>query len=450
MKTKRHMKNFLLFLAALVAIIGAAVSVNAASGDYTIDHIEVNDLEMDVATVLDVERGEKLDIEVYINGLLNSTDSVDDVVVTARIMGYEFGSVSDSVGPFSIDGSNTYKKTLTLVVPYDIDASEEYTLRIDVSDKKSETTQEISLHIDEARHDLSVFDVLLNPSSTIAAGNPLFVTVRLENLGEKEEDDIKIKVSIPDLGVSTVAYLNELNNEGQEEDTDNHFDEENSAQLDMLLKIPSDASSGTYELRVDVEYNRGHSFLTQTMNLNVVGVEEDTGVQTVLNSDSNSKAINAGETVQYKVMLANIGTAPGVYSIQVDGVSTWGEASVQPSFLTVMPDSTGEVTISVTPYDTEASGSHTWVARVSLGSDILSEMVFTTKINGAEPVAVDAAETGGKDTLKSVLAVIFGVLLVVLVVLALIIAFRKANEGGDEEETPSVEGQTYYQYYPKH
>ncbi len=447
MNTKRHMKGVLLFLMAFVAIMGVATSVHAQA--FSIDKVKVNDLELgsNSSTVLDVERGQVLDIEVFITGLLNGTDSVDNVVVTGRIMGYEFGSVLDSEGPFSIDGSNTYKKTLTLVIPDDIDASQGYTLRIDVSDKNDEITEEVALHIDEQRHDLSIFDVLLNPSSTIAAGNPLFVTVRLENLGEKKEDDVKVKVSIPDLGVSTVSYLNKLNTEIQEKDTDNHFDQQNSGQLDMLLKIPSDAPSGTYEVRVDVEYNRGHSFLTESLDLNVVGVKEDTGVQTVLNSDSTSKATTAGETVQYKVMLANIGTEPGVYSVQIDGVSTWGEASVQPSFITVMPDSTGEVTISVTPYDAEESASHTWVARITLGSEVLNEMVFTTKVNSLE--ATQPEKTSDNDTLKSVLAVIFGVLVIVLVVLALVIAFRKASGDEDGEEGSSLEGQTYYQYYPK-
>jgi uncharacterized membrane protein len=440
MKTKRHIKNVMIFLVALVALVGAAVSVSA--DNYYFDHIEVNDLEIDDLTTLDVERGEKLDIEVYL--VANAT--IDDVSITARINGYEYESIFDSTSQFSIESGNTYKKTLTLHIPDDIDASELYTLRIEASDKTNEIKKEINLHIDEARHDLKFFDVLLNPSSTIKAGNPVFVTVRLENLGEKEEDDIKVKVSIPDLGVSTVSYLNELNTEQQEDDTDNHFDEENSAQMDLLLKIPIDAPTGTYTLRVDVEYNRGHSFISQNLNLNVVGVEKDDGVQTILNSDSNSKATGAGETVQYKVMIANLGDEPGVYSVSVDGVSTWGEASVQPSFITVMPDSTGEVTITVTPFDGEETATHTWVARVMLGTDVLSEMVFTTKVDAAEEVIVTS---GTRDSLKTALAVIFGVLVIVLVVLALVIAFRKVSGDEDEEETSSLEGQTYYQYYPK-
>ncbi len=433
MEMTRHMKKFTFFVLAFIALVGASVSVSA--DDYIISSVEVNDLNM-AGTSLDVERGEILEIEVY----LEANATKDDLRVTAKLMGYEYGSVSDSTEMFSIDEGRTYKKTLTIYVPEDIDSSEEYTLRIEASDKTDMVTEEFSLFIDESRHNLAIYDVLLNPSSTIGAGNSLFVTVRLENLGEKEENDIKITASIPELGVSTVNYLDELNTETQEENED-HLRQDNSKQMDLLLRIPADAATGTYTVQIDVEYDRGHSFLTRSLDLNVEGVTQGPGAQTVINSDSSSKTVNAGEAVEYKVMMANLGLEPGVYSVSVDGVSAWGEATVQPSFLTVMPDSTGEVTILVTPYDSAETAAYTWVAKVSLGTDVLSELVFTTRVEAEEIVRTN-------DTVKSVLTAIFFILLIVLVALAVIIAFRKVRGDDEDEETSALEGQTYYQYYP--
>ena len=286
-------------------------------------------------------------------------------------MGYEFGSITDSVGPFSIDDENTYKKVLTLYVPEDIDSSEDYTLRVEVSDKTSELTEELNLHVDEQRHNLRIYDTLLNPSNTIAAGNPLFVTVRLENLGEMEENDIKITASIPDLGVSTVNYMDELNTESQESGESN-YEEDSSEQLDLLLRIPSDAATGTYEVRIDVEYNRGYNFISDSLEINIEGAEAEEEIQTVVNSDSNTKTTNVGSTIDYKVMIANLGSESGVYSVQVDGISAWGEAIVQPGFLTVMPDSTGEIIVSVTPTNEEAA-TYTWVAKIMHGNELLNE-----------------------------------------------------------------------------
>lgn len=437
MKMTRHMKNIAFFVLALVALVGTAVSVSAA--DYSFDRIEVNGLETNANTSLDVERGERVDIDVW----LVATANTEDVEITAKINGYEYGSISDSTGLFNLDDGRTYKKTLTLYIPEDIEASEDYTLRIEASDQNDEETATFGLFIDEQRHGLAIFDVLLNPSSTIAAGNSLFTTVRLENLGETEENDVKVTVSIPALGVSTVNYLDELNTEYDEANED-HLRNDNSKQMDLLLRIPSDAATGTYDVQVDIEYNRGHNFLTKTLSLNVEGTAQSAGAQTVINSDSSSKVVNAGESAEYKVMMANLGLEPGVYSVTVDGVSAWGEAVVQPSFLTIMPDSTGEVTITVTPYDSVEAASHTWVAKVMLGTDVLSELVFTTKVE------VENTVEQTNDTVKSVLTAIFFILLIVLVVLAIVIAFRKVKSDDDEdEETSALEGQTYYQYYPR-
>jgi hypothetical protein len=443
MKITRHMRILSLFVIAFVAMIGATASASADSTDYTVDWIKVNGLTLTGSgstTTLDVERGDRLDIEVYLTGNVSNNGTVDDVYVTARIMGYEFGSITDSVGPFSIDDENTYKKVLTLYVPEDIDSSEDYTLRVEVSDKTSELTEELNLHVDEQRHNLRIYDTLLNPSNTIAAGNPLFVTVRLENLGEMEENDIKITASIPDLGVSTVNYMDELNTESQESGESN-YEEDSSEQLDLLLRIPSDAATGTYEVRIDVEYNRGYNFISDSLEINIEGAEAEEEIQTVVNSDSNTKTTNVGSTIDYKVMIANLGSESGVYSVQVDGISAWGEAIVQPGFLTVMPDSTGEIIVSVTPTNEEAA-TYTWVAKIMHGNELLNEMVFTTTVESSEVVEES------KDSLKAVLAVIFGLLVVVLIVLALVIAFRKVK-GDEEDEDATLEGQAYYQYYPK-
>ena len=110
MRKLRHAKNLTFFVLALVAMMWTAAAVSAAP-DYMIDNIRVNELSMMGSGItLDVERGERLDIEVYITGDINGSET-DDVFVTGKIMGYEFGSVSESEGPFSIEPGKTYKKT---------------------------------------------------------------------------------------------------------------------------------------------------------------------------------------------------------------------------------------------------------------------------------------------------------------------------------------------------
>ena len=41
---------------------------------------------------------------------------------------------------------------------------------------------------------LNIYDVLMSPSKVVEAGEPLFVSVRIENLGDELEEDIKAEI----------------------------------------------------------------------------------------------------------------------------------------------------------------------------------------------------------------------------------------------------------------
>lgn len=439
-----------LITALLVVFAVCAVLVSAAVPDYTIIAVEVNDLQAfggsTVVPNLDVERGETIEIEVTLQG--NATipgGQVPDVRVEARIVGYEFGTVSDVSDIFSVDEGLVYKKRLTLVIPEDIDASELYTLRVEASDSRNEDQVEFTLNIDEQRHSLNIFDILVNPSTNVVAGQPIFVISRIENLGELKEDDIRVTASIPELGVSSSNFIDELITEIQEEEEEFRLDEQSSRQLDFLLRIPEDAQTGEYTLKVDVLYNRGHSLLTETRKIFVKGLEKPKEVDTLINIDSTTKRVNQNEETAYKLMFANMGTEKGLYTLQVDGVAPWGQYRAEPSFITVQPDGTAEATIFIRANDNAEPRNYISVVRVMLGREVVHEFTLNTEVAGVEQKSTSVV------TLKTVLAVIFIILVIALVVLGLIIAFRKMKEDNEGSETMTnvAEGQTYY-YYPQY
>jgi len=205
-------------LAFMFVFLFSIVAVNAVSPDYDITRVEVNDEELTGRT-LDVERGETFVVETTVLGINN----VDDVSVSAEIQGYEYGDIRKRSNLFSVEAGLTYKKVLTLTIPEDIDASQIYTLRVEVEDDRNSEVFEVSLNIDEPRHNLAFNPlnggILVNPS-VVTAGRPVFVTARIENLGEKKQDDILVRASIPKLGVSTEAFLDELVTEYKREARD--------------------------------------------------------------------------------------------------------------------------------------------------------------------------------------------------------------------------------------
>ena len=204
--------------------------------------------------------------------------------------------------------------------------------------------------------------------------------------------------------------------------------------------MPEDAPSGDYTVQVDVTYNRGNSKLSQTRKITVEALPQPAAVETVINPESTMKTATAGSEVAYRIMVANLGTDKGVYSIQLDGTQ-WADAHVEPGFLTVMPDSTGEFTVFVTPLASAEARTYSFNARVMLGTEVVSDVILQTKVEKMAEASATPA------TFKTILAIIFAILVVVLIVLGIVIAVRKTAEA--EEETPgTAEGQTYY-YSPK-
>ncbi|MDO8628585.1 MAG: hypothetical protein Q7R56_02430 [Nanoarchaeota archaeon] len=419
-----------LLLVMLTTLLASIAMVSAAN--FVIGPVQVNDVDMTGKT-LNVERDEQLDIEVE----LTCQNTTDRVTVSTEIDGYEYGSVEDRTPLFNCEVGNTYKKQLQIHVPYDLDSSEKYFLHIEVSDRQDRTEQDIALFVEEQRHNINLFDIVTSPANNIKAGTPLFVTVRLENLGQKKQDNVKITASIPELGVTASGYLNDDLVTQEQEDTQRFSDdEEQSDSITLLLRIPEDAATGNYNVNVIAEYNRGHDFTTGSKPLFIQGAEKQaTQAELLVTVDSNNKDVNADQETAYRLMFANIGDEAALYSIQVDGEDSWAYSRVEPGFVQVNGGSTGEATVYVKAKPEAKAGTYTFVARVMQGNNVVKEVTLYGKTGTSRTV-------GNVDT-RVVLAGIFVLLIVILIVLAVIMAAKRST-GGRKPEEVTTSTTTYY------
>lgn len=422
----------LVFLVGLVCITGVA---NADSSNYDISSVEVNGAEITGTTSVYAERGEDVEIEIRILG----TGDVEDVIVKAWIGGYEYDDVEDKTSMFDIVDGVTYVKELNLEIPGDMDGSEDYTLHVEVYDDDDEEEQSynLDLWVEESRHKLKIQDVIFRPSATVNAGRPLFTTVRVENIGEKKEEDIKVTVSIPELGISTRDYIDEL--VSVEDDDD---DEETSQSSDELyLTIPEDAETGEYDVEVEVEYNNGHDKVTQKETISIEGVEKKAETEAVISMDTTTQQIAQGEEKAYMIMFANLGEQKEIYSVEVTGTETWADSRAEPAFLAVDADSTGELVVYLQAKEDAVEGTHPFTVKIMSGTDVVKEVNLNAEVT-AKAVAASGLRIG--------LQIGFAVLVVLLVILIIVVAFRRIGGGGfEEEEKPlepetTAEGQTYY------
>jgi hypothetical protein len=220
---------------------------------------EIDDTEIEPFGLnkLDIERDQEFELELE----LEAWEDANDVEIRAFISGYEFNDVADiedHIGPFDFDANVTYKKKMHLALPDDVDV-DDYQLRVIISDRNGwEWVYNYALQVDTKRHDMKIEDVTLSPGNAVKAGQALLATVRLENKGQKDEDDVKVTVAIPALGVSASEYIEEVESD-EEEETE-----------ELFLRLPKCAEPGVYDLVVEAWYNDQHSKVSDSGKVTVL------------------------------------------------------------------------------------------------------------------------------------------------------------------------------------
>ena len=426
------------FILLLVTSILSGLS-GATSHSFEVTSVEIDDHEIIIPSAsfptIHVERGQNLPVKVFFRGVRNT----EDVRLRAYIGGYEFGTIEDESDIFEVFNGVSDSERVVLKIPKDIDASDNYTLNVELFDDDTSQRYQFKLRVEESRHAVSVFDVILNPPTNVRAGQPLFASVRVENLGARTEESIKVTVSIPALGVAASEYVDMLITE---EDVRDLRDQKivfgtrrtSTSTNDLVLLIPEDAREGEYEVKTVVEYNRGHTKEESTQKIMVKGARQSPAapsVETVVNIDATAQSAEVGKGAVFKVSVANLGAEAKTFMVELAGTAGL-TTRVDPQTQTVAAEKTADFNVFVSPNEGAQPSARTFTVTVkdSQGS-VVSEKALTLNVAAAED----------SDTLKNVLEVAFIVLLIILVIVGLVVLVKKL--GGEEPEEP-VEGKTYY------
>ena len=124
-------------------------------------------------------------------------------------------------------------------------------------------------------------------------------TVRVENKGERTEDDVRVEVSIPELGISGADYIDEIDPNDEEETEE------------IFLPVPVCAQSGTYLAEVLVSYDEDSEYERVTMPIQVIASdrcveeEEEDSIVVVIPEAPNT-ALVVTEPVEQKTSAMKI------------------------------------------------------------------------------------------------------------------------------------------------
>ncbi len=412
---------------ALMLVMAIALATTALALPLTVDKVEVDDVELQPNAVnrFDVLRGDKIEVEV----IFTPSEDINDMQIDAFFSGDEHNDVLpayDVTSTFDADAGVTYRKKLSIDI-HKFFKEDDYKLRLIFSDRNGEELiQNYNIKIDVPRHGMMIRDVVFNPDGSVKAGSALLGVVRVRNTGEKDEKDVKVTVSIPQLGVSASDYIDEVENNDEEKETE-----------ELYLRIPRCAKPGVYDVNVEVSYNNGFKKERTTRPIEVLGDEtcEDTAAsakaKTTIALGSQLENLPQGGTAVFPITITNSGRTSKSYTVGVEA-GEWATVKISPTSTLVLDGGkTQTVYVFVTADKNAPVGAQVVTATVSTGSQALESITLTANV-----------EKSGKSVMRSVLEWGLILLVVVLVILGLIIGFSRLK-GGDEEE-PQQQPQAYY------
>ncbi|MFH1052945.1 MAG: FixG Ig-like domain-containing protein [Candidatus Woesearchaeota archaeon] len=426
---------FLISVLALTTI--ASAQIDESSITVYLDNIELPEGDPDPLTgsfaVLD--RGETLPLKITFNAN-ESTDRYVEIEVEIK------GDSRDDViaaesEVFDLTVGGRYIERLDLRLTkrmepgiYDIILTIHGTTR-DIS-----IMRYYAILVETPEHLIDIDDVIFSPAGKIKAGRALLTTVRVENNGDRNEDGVKVEVSIPELGISAADYIDELEPEGEDDDQ--------TTSEELYMRIPDCAEAGDYTVQIDVTYDDGDEVASTTRTIEVIpneACELDTvvpttqpeaGPSTIIKVQDVSTGEGAGA---YQVTITNAGSSTRAYTVSVNGGNQL-DASIQPSnTILVNAGDADSVLVFLSAKQGVPAGQYGFSLSVSSGDSVLKQIPLTANVAGTSASGVAGS------SLKRGLEIGLVVLVVLLVILGLIIGFNKLK--GDEDE--DAEGtQTYY------
>ena len=387
---------------------------------YTKEQVDASNV--DNLNSVAVDEGETLEISVE----LEASADLENIQIEAELYGYEYDDyedLEDETHTFDMEvsgtGTTSRVKDLEIKLPNKLE-KDRYLLKISVDAQDiTPLVNYVVLQIEPNRHGLDIADVVFSPGNTVKAGRSLLTTVLLQNYGAKDENDVKVTVAIPELGISATEFVDDVNTDN------NNIDYEDVPE--MFLPIPATAAEGDYVVEVTIKYDE-YETVTKTYNLHVLANEMfQTSDKLVLAVGPESQTVAAGKTATYAIALTNQGTTSKAYVLEAV-TGDWATASLSDSLVVLSAGQNKIVYVDVAVAGNAVEGAHVASVAVKSGEEVL------------QAISLNADVVAGADdfNLRNGLEVALIVLVVLLVIVGLIIGFSRLKQDDEDEE------QTYY------
>ncbi len=411
------MKKYILIgliLALSLISIGTAFAL-----PLTVNEVQIDDITLTSgANRVSLDRNAEYSVEIQ----FTPQQAIENLELEAFISGYEYNyddKISDGTPADDYDANITYKRTLSIRIPKDVE-EDSYKIRVLFSDRDGDTLiKDYNLKLDPVKNAVEIVDIILS-QEILEAGNVLTAVIRLANLGEDDEEDIRVELSVPELGLMQVEYIDEIAAE----------DEESSEEL--LLRIPTDAKPGVYTLNVRADYDNRHASVFSSATFSVKNnAKALSGPKTVIVVGSQIESASAAKPGIFPVSLTNNLRAQA-FTLAVEGVDGWADAEINPVNTALLESGeTAQFAVILTPNRGVEAGTRVFTVNFYTGGKALKQIPLTVNVlPTSQDIPYFAVAIAG---------------IIILALLAALLFFRKINNHSkDSVESKKQQINTYY------
>ena len=399
--------------------------------DISIDSVQLesNALAENENNFVIINKGSReLDLKVRLTSLGNIEDAHVDAVLA-----FENGDVvADATLTFDIaDGENTIKDLeLPLIGKFEQNS---FRLKVKVTDAEGDSEEKLyGLKISQKKFPFVISSIELMPDNA-EAGKNLIARVSFKNSGVVPLEGINAKVSIPELGISSTKFADQIKNSGLSEVSE-----------DFILKILDSTPTGTYTLRSEIASQFGGESEVKELPVFILGKGEQ-GMQIV-----NDKLVinvpivkqdiyNDGSEVIYPFILTNEGPDANTYTLLMDGAS-WADLRLSESNTFIIKPKESKTINIFASTNADATGEQIFLTTVKSNDKVLKQIPLKGNVVAAKGLLVAR--------LKDVLEIALIGIVILLVMTGLFFGIKKYMESNGSEEAsekmPSVESEPYY------
>ena len=257
----------------------------------------------------------------------------------------------------------------------------------------------------------------INFPTTASCGSEVQITADVWNVGDSDQDEVKVVIFNSELGINEVVEIGDIN------DFDNEV-------LDAFVEIPSDVEEKTYAISLKVYDEDNDVYETDENNdeseyIIRITLDSCSVSSTALVSANLESGGKAGENLIVKSTIVNSGTRSATYTVKAASYAEWANSySVDQTTFTLNAGASKEVLLTFDVKE-DASGEKQFNIGVRSGNDVTTQPV-QVEIEGTSSWFAGITGNVFEDSNKYLWGI--GILNVVLIIFIIIVAIKVAKK----------------------